>query len=127
MHRFALILIAFFGICGSATAASPPTVSPPDAATSFVAEHDKAVSANPPGLTFTLRTKDGRTTFHAGERIPIELVFENHSSTTYNVLASDAYRGVVGRIDQFVSDRPGDAVDPQEFTENEHTIGFAGF
>jgi len=127
MRRLAMIFTVFFGICLNAMAATQPAVSPEDAAASFVTEHDKAISANPAGLTFTLRTKDGRTTFHAGERIPIELVFENHATTKYSVLGFNASRGVVGRVDQFVSDRPGDAVDPQEFTEDEHRTGFAGF
>jgi len=117
MRRLIIILTAIFIIYGRAAA---QMAAPPNDAISFIAGHDKGVAANPPGLTFTLRTKDGRTTYHAGERIPIELVFENHSDTKYNCLGFNASRGQVGRVEQFVADRPEDAVDPQAYTEDAH-------
>jgi len=90
--------------------------------------HARDVAANPAGVTATLSLVDGRTTFHYGERIRIRLTFENHSVTTYHALTWDPVRIATGRIDRFVTDRPADAVDPQQGRENLHQIGgFSGY
>jgi hypothetical protein len=100
--------------------------TPRPSAFAFEQAHDKAVAANPAGLVFTLRTKGNRTVFHCGERIPIELVFENHTGANYNCLGFDALRGAIGRIDRFVTDPSDGAVEPEADTAAEHVTGFSG-
>ena len=50
-------------------------------------ENRDALQGNPPGVTFTLRLKDGKTRFKQGELITIEMLFASTLPNTYQVQA----------------------------------------
>ena len=43
------------------------------------------IQENPPGVTFTLRVKDGKTTFRQGELITVEMLFASSLPNTYRM------------------------------------------
>jgi hypothetical protein len=68
---FASCLLASAGACG--------------AQTDFDIRNKEGLTRNPPGVTLSLRTQDGRLTFHLFETIPIELAFSSSRPLTYSI------------------------------------------
>jgi hypothetical protein len=58
---------------------------PCHAQTDFDVRSKEGLSRNPAGLTLSLKTEDGRQTFHMFETIPIELEFSSSRPSTYSI------------------------------------------
>ncbi len=78
----------------------------------FTEHHQELLTRNPEALMFTARLKDGKTQFHPGEIIRLELSFLSSQPDTY-VMNNASYdrSGRLG-IDDFVLDRREGVVDP---------------
>lgn len=81
---------------------------------SFDAAQQQGVQKNPPGVTFTLTLAlaDGRTQYHHGERIPLDLAFSSSLPDKYKLDVRLYDRSGRADMDDFYVDRPDDAVDP---------------
>lgn len=55
------------------------------AAAQDATQDDETIQQNPPGVTFTLRLKDGKTRFRQGELITVEMLFASTLPNTYKV------------------------------------------
>jgi hypothetical protein len=75
-----------------------PSLAAPQTALSGqdAAQTPDAVQDNPPGVTFTLRLKDGKTKFRQGELITVEMQFASSLPNTYKLDARTYDRG--GRL-----------------------------
>jgi hypothetical protein len=93
-----------FMVCGLAVSAG--------AADDFSAQHEKVVSGNPAGVHLTITLRDGQKRFRIGERITVDYAFTADLPGKY--VAGGTAQDQSGRstLEQFVVDRPGDAVDP---------------
>ncbi len=91
-------------------AAQSHAATPTDAP--FAAQHRRAVAANPPDLSLTLRVASSTSRFRQGEVIPLEIAFASSSPGRYQ-LDKAAYDGS-GRLesDEIYLDRPTGAADP---------------
>ena len=98
-------------ICTMALLAAPLLFAQAPPAAAFDVRHRLDFAANPPDLTFTLRTTSGQKEFHPGERIPITLEFSSSTTDKYRLNGATYDRS--GRLptEEFVMDRR-DAVDP---------------
>jgi hypothetical protein len=65
---------------------APSTISFPCLAqTQVEMRNEEGLKGNPAGVNVVLRTKDGRSTFHLFETIPVELDFSSSTPSTYSV------------------------------------------
>ncbi|MBI4024635.1 MAG: hypothetical protein HY360_06610 [Verrucomicrobia bacterium] len=55
------------------------------ATTDFDVQHKNCLTNNPPDVVFLLRLKDGKTQFHPGESIRLELCFSSKRKNTYTL------------------------------------------
>lgn len=78
----------------------------------FGAQQQKAVAANPPGVTLTLRLPEGRTQFHQGEVIPLTAVFASHLPDGYRLNTDPGSRDLFWNSDTFRVDPSAGATDP---------------
>src|SRR4028118_2000517 len=76
------------------------------AETGFEAEHQTAQEKNPPGLTCTLRTEDGRTRFQQGEIIRVVVAFASEQAGLY-------------KLNRYYQSRPS----PLSFRSEERRVG----
>ena len=91
------------------------------------AKHQQELAAeNPEGLTFSVKLKDGKTQFHVGEKIRLELSFASSLPETY--VFDNAGYDRSGRldIDKFVVDRPDGVTDPLYDYYHKSLGGFMG-
>jgi hypothetical protein len=67
----------------------------------LIAEHDKGVKQNPPGVVLTISTKDGRFRYHVSEQIHLRLTF---TSTKLHFYTADLAPGGSAAVmsDEFV-------------------------
>ncbi len=96
-----LPLLSLFLLLLSYSTAAPQTTE----------SHD-ALQGNPPGVTFTLRLKDGRTKFNQGELITIEMLFASSVPKTYKVVTNTYDRGGRLGIDTYHIDPEVGTSDP---------------
>jgi hypothetical protein len=83
------------------------------ALTPFEKVHAEAVQQNPESLRVELRTRDGRSTYHLYENIPIDLLFSSSKLMTYSIELSEGMN-VAGGTDRF-SVEPTDTVFESNF------------
>src|SRR5438552_3733004 len=87
---------------------------------------EELAAENPKGLTFSVKLKDGKTQFHVGEKIRLELSFASSLPETY--VFDNAGYDRSGRldIDKFVVDRPDGVTDPLYDYYHKSLGGFMG-
>jgi len=78
----------------------------------FEAQQQKAVDANPPGISLTLRLPEGQTQFHRGEVIPLTAMFASHLPDVYQLNTDPGNRNLQWGSDNFQVDSPTRATDP---------------
>ena len=94
-------------------------------ADAFAAGHEKLVAKNPEGLSLTLKLIDGKTKFHIGETICLELDFASSRPETYVFDNATYDRGGRLEIDSFVLDRTDGVNDPL-YDYYHKSFGFMG-
>lgn len=82
------------------------------AASDFDAARLKAVAANPPGVSITLRLPGGMTRFHRGEVVPLSAVFASRVPSAYQVDTDPGSRDLQWGDDAFHVDSVSGASDP---------------
>lgn len=66
----------------------------------FEEEHDLGVKQNPPGVSFSIATTDGRSAFHLSEWVKFRLIFVSKKASVYT--ADLAPGGAAGTADHFI-------------------------
>ncbi len=100
IRRFGMFLACWLLLtcCLSLGHAQP---SPTVAAAGLDAPHDKDAQANPAGVSCLLRVAGGRSQFHIGERIPLEIVFSSTSPQQYQIDTDAGDRTLMWSSDTF--------------------------
>lgn len=123
------MLLRFLAVFAALLAAGPcagmdfppyPLVLPGSA---FGSMHATAVATNQPGVTFMLRTIDGRTQFQCGERIQVQYVISSLVKNEYHCDDGVNFRDSVFSNDTFVCDASSGVVDPDPDVVNQLPIG----
>lgn len=94
---------------GLATQAPPPA---PSAASAFLAEHGRAVAANPRGVTFAVGVVGERRTVRQGEVVEIDVALEAAGDAEVVFAGGRHYLGHRSADLTFVVDAPDAAPDP---------------
>ncbi|HEX8097620.1 MAG TPA: hypothetical protein VF507_06270 [Pyrinomonadaceae bacterium] len=91
-----------------------------------IAQHPQSPSSNPPGVTFTVRLKDGKAQFHPGEIIRLELLFSSSRPNTYRLDGATYDRS--GRLeeDTYHLEPKAGAADPLRGYYEAGLFGFMG-
>jgi hypothetical protein len=85
----------WFGVLAvAASVAGAAEPAAPAKAPTFDEMHAKGVAANPAGVTFKISLKDGKSRFHLGEAIRLELQFSSSAAGKY--VLDDPAHGLVG-------------------------------
>ena len=79
----------------------------------FDADHDQAIAANPPGAALALRLADDKMQYHIGEVIPVDLSFSSTVPDTYQLWKTTGVRVDADSGDWFVVDPQEGVDDPQ--------------
>ena len=79
----------------------------------FELRHAAALKARPAGLTATLQTRNGRTTFNLFEPIPLEAAFSSSRPNTYSIEIKEGYNAA-GVDYWFAVDRLQDTIRNEE-------------
>lgn len=105
MKRWLCLCMALLALGGLRTALA-------DNATEFETVRQKAVTANPPDVSLTLRLSDGKTQFHRGEVIPLTAVFASRLPGAHQLNTDPGSRDLQWGGDAFHVDAPTGAADP---------------
>lgn len=100
-RRLALVLLLLLNLWAG-TGCHRQTLTP------FERLNAEAVLTNPEGLRVELRTRDGKSTYHLYENIPIDLVFSSSKLVTFSIELSEAMNAAGGTNRFFVE--PADTV-----------------
>jgi len=92
------------GLLAAAVACSAQQISP-----SFDEQHAMGMDQNPPGVTLTISTRDGHSTYHLSDMLWFRLSFTNKNSDVYTV-ELDSAMNKAGVSDDFVIQRPDTTV-----------------
>lgn len=103
MSRRCIALACFLLLKWTAAEASDST---------FEAEHQQALAANPPGVHFKIALESDQTSFRVGETIRLKYELTADSPGQYVAGARFLDYGQRSVLESFVSDRPTDAFDP---------------
>jgi hypothetical protein len=92
------------GLLAVSVACSAQQISP-----SFDEQHARGVEQNPPGVTLTISTRDGHSTYHLSDTPYFRLSFTSKNSDVYTVELNTPMN-LAGVSDDFVIQRPDTTV-----------------